>query len=285
MLLLRDERLHEQQSHRGSSAGDDAEVSGLAVSSRMVDATGPGDILGGIAGGTSRAKRDRASRLLLKAIRSLPEREQDAVLAFLLDRALVNPVDTETRIQASRTYSAHLPGFAPLRWAWSPEPSGQRAIAAVILQRLAADEAVDQIAGVLGLDSGLLQAALRELATRPHGSGQLAGIFRQLAEGSTLAQAARELGLTKHEIVAALQPSEKLVSTVCSALGRASLPGPPATYLGTSAQGPLRTMPVRFPEQQYQRLKEWCEQNNFPMAVVVRGVVERFLDEQQRRAA
>jgi predicted DNA-binding protein len=38
---------------------------------------------------------------------------------------------------------------------------------------------------------------------------------------------------------------------------------------------------VRFPEPQYQRLKGWCEEHSFPMAVVVRGVVERFLDEQQ----
>ena len=44
-------------------------------------------------------------------------------------------------------------------------------------------------------------------------------------------------------------------------------------------------MPVRFPEPQYERLKKWCEEHNFPMAVVVRGVVERFLDEQQRRPA
>ena len=228
----------------------------------------------------------RASRLLLKAIRSLPEREQDGVLAFLLERALVNPRDTETRIPAIRTHPADLPGFAPRGWAWSRAPSGERAIAALILQRLAAGDAVDQIARALGIDSALLHAVLQDLATRPRSSGRLAGIFHQLAEGSTLAQAARELGLAKDEIVAALQPSEELASSVCSALmARAALPGPPATYLPTSAQGPLRTMPVRFPEQQYQRLKDWCEQNNFPMAVVVRGVVERFLDEQQRRVA
>lgn len=39
-------------------------------------------------------------------------------------------------------------------------------------------------------------------------------------------------------------------------------------------------MPVRFPVPLYERLKQWCEQNNFPMAVVVRGLVERFLEEQ-----
>ena len=61
--------------------------------------------------------------------------------------------------------------------------------------------------------------------------------------------------------------------------GRAALSSPPPAAIGGS--GPLRTMPVRFPEQQYKRLKAWCEEHKFPMAVVVRGVVERFLDEQQ----
>jgi hypothetical protein len=55
-------------------------------------------------------------------------------------------------------------------------------------------------------------------------------------------------------------------------------------HLGSSPQGSLRTVPVRFPEPQYQRLKDWCENHGFPMAVVVRGLVERFLDEQENRA-
>jgi hypothetical protein len=60
---------------------------------------------------------------------------------------------------------------------------------------------------------------------------------------------------------------------------------PALIYSGTGEPGTLRTMPVRFPEPLYQRLKEWCGEHNFPMAVVVRGLVERFLDEQQHRAA
>jgi hypothetical protein len=62
-------------------------------------------------------------------------------------------------------------------------------------------------------------------------------------------------------------------------------PSPALVYSGTGEPGTLRTMPVRFPEPLYQRLKEWCGEHNFPMAVVVRGLVERFLDEQQHRAA
>ena len=115
----------------------------------------------------------RASRLLLKAIRGLPQREQDAVLFFLLERALVNPRDTETGIPTIRTHPANFPGFAPRGWAWPPEPSGQRAIAALILQRLAAGDAVDQIARALGIDSALLHAVLQDLAARPRSSGRL----------------------------------------------------------------------------------------------------------------
>jgi hypothetical protein len=88
------------------------------------------------------------------------------------------------------------------------------------------------------------------------------------------------LGVTEHEIADELEPTEQLTSTVCAVLmARAALPSPPPSAVGAS--GRLRTMPVRFPEQQYQRLKAWGEEHNFPMAVVVRGVVERLLDEQQ----
>jgi hypothetical protein len=50
--------------------------------------------------------------------------------------------------------------------------------------------------------------------------------------------------------------------------------------------GPEQTMiPVRLSEVQHQRLKQWCAEHNFPMAVVVRGLIERFLDSWESRAA
>jgi len=98
------------------------------------------------------------------------------------------------------------------------------------------------------------------------------------AEGKPTAQVAVELELAENDIADELEPTEQLISTVCAALiARAALPSPPPA----ATSGPLRTMPVRFPEQLYERLKAWCEEHKFPMAVVVRGVVERFLDEQQ----
>jgi hypothetical protein len=44
-----------------------------------------------------------------------------------------------------------------------------------------------------------------------------------------------------------------------------------------------RTVPTRLSVEQYDRLKQWCQANGFAMAVVLRGLVERFLDEQARR--
>jgi hypothetical protein len=49
------------------------------------------------------------------------------------------------------------------------------------------------------------------------------------------------------------------------------------------AGGPWRTVPTRLSVEQYDRLKQWCQANGFAMAVVLRGLVERFLDEQARR--
>ena len=46
-----------------------------------------------------------------------------------------------------------------------------------------------------------------------------------------------------------------------------------------------QVIPVRLSEDSHRRLKEWCAEHNFPMAVVVRGLIDRFLDSWQLRAA
>ena len=48
--------------------------------------------------------------------------------------------------------------------------------------------------------------------------------------------------------------------------------------------GPWQTVPTRLSIEQYERLKQWCQANGFTMAVVLRGLVERFLEEQGRRS-
>jgi hypothetical protein len=47
---------------------------------------------------------------------------------------------------------------------------------------------------------------------------------------------------------------------------------------------PLTMVPARLSTEQHERLKQWCQSNGFTMAVVLRGLVARFLDEQARRA-
>ena len=52
-----------------------------------------------------------------------------------------------------------------------------------------------------------------------------------------------------------------------------------------SASSALMMVPVRLSRSQYDRLKEWCATNNFAIAVVLRGLVDRFLEEQGARAS
>jgi hypothetical protein len=228
----------------------------------------------------SRSSDNRAAKLLLKAIRTLSDRDQDTVLAFLLEGA------PRARRAVVREATATLAHTTSPMTTWPPPDSPWiRLAASSLVHRLATGASVEQLAAELGLGNELLSSALRDLARRPHPSPRLGEIFGKLADGKTIAQIAIELKVTEAEVMAELEPSEALAGAVYSAVtARAALPAAPPAYLGAPGQGPLRTMPVRFPEAQYERLKKWCEEHNFPMAVVVRGVVERFLDEQQGRA-
>jgi hypothetical protein len=53
--------------------------------------------------------------------------------------------------------------------------------------------------------------------------------------------------------------------------------------LGPETGGPWQSVPVRLSTDQHERLKQWCQANNFTMAVVLRGLVARFLDDQATR--
>jgi hypothetical protein len=57
----------------------------------------------------------------------------------------------------------------------------------------------------------------------------------------------------------------------------------PSQELGVEG-GPWQTVPVRLSTEQHERLKQWCQANGFTMAVVLRGLVARFLDAESRRA-
>lgn len=55
------------------------------------------------------------------------------------------------------------------------------------------------------------------------------------------------------------------------------------TFTAQKPKAPQQTVPVRLSEEQYVRLKEWCAEHNFHMAVVIRGLIERFLDSWEER--
>jgi hypothetical protein len=44
--------------------------------------------------------------------------------------------------------------------------------------------------------------------------------------------------------------------------------------------GEYQVVPIRLPAEQHAALREWCADHGFSMATVVRGLVERFLEEQ-----
>jgi hypothetical protein len=125
---------------------------------------------------------DRVSKLLLKAVRGLPQREQDQVLAALIRSALPSPVTT-----GGRSSPVSLPhpraGSAPL----PPE------------MLLLSDPAAAQVGSVEASGSGVAM------------------------------------------------------------------------------------LPVRLPPELHERLRRWSNEHGFSMAAVVRGLVERFLDEQGQR--
>lgn len=53
----------------------------------------------------------------------------------------------------------------------------------------------------------------------------------------------------------------------------------PDEDLPTTSRAALKVLPVRLPEADYDRLKEFCQASGFSMAVVIRTLLERFLDE------
>jgi hypothetical protein len=53
-----------------------------------------------------------------------------------------------------------------------------------------------------------------------------------------------------------------------------------ASERASASESDAKVVPIRFPAQLYDELKAWCDEHGFPMAAVVRGLVERFLESQ-----
>jgi hypothetical protein len=74
-------------------------------------------------------------------------------------------------------------------------------------------------------------------------------------------------------------PTPSRLADISVAIGPEVTPPP----LGPETGGPWQSVPVRLSTEQHERLKQWCQANGFTMAVVLRGLVARFLDEQATR--
>ena len=66
---------------------------------------------------------------------------------------------------------------------------------------------------------------------------------------------------------------------------RGFAPGPAAMVTAKKPGQAQQVIPVRLSEETHRRLKQWSADHDFHMSVVVRGLVERFLDSWQEPPA
>jgi hypothetical protein len=90
-------------------------------------------------------------------------------------------------------------------------------------------------------------------------------------------------GLTSNDAwKAAVHRGDERRRTAVAALGSIEmrLGGLTTHQAGSTSESDVKVVPIRFPAGRYEQLKAWSEEHNFPMAAVVRGLVDRFLDSQ-----
>ncbi len=248
--------------------------------------------LGLLADGRSCAQARRKVKLTRRELEALRETPATTKLELRLARLLL------AKSQQGETLRAlieHVPiSFGPA----GTLPPAMAAPHDIIRRLLLAGQDVEQIAGDCGVRVDAVRSAFHEIAAHPDATEPLASILRLIGAGRSRAEAVSEVGVSEEELTAALDPlsSSPLQKKLAQAFsaGAVARPlvgapvGPERTKLvvsGSLAPGAQQVVPVRFPEAQHQRLKNWCATHGFSMAVVVRGLVERFLDDQERRAA
>ena len=216
----------------------------------------------------------RINQLFVKALRSLSADEQDDLAAYLFG--------------AATTKRGGPPAAGnELREDQSPSSEATSSDISELARLLAEGRQLSEIAAELQVPEELVRRqlpAVAWLADRERGS------TREVLALGLLAK-----GLTRREVAEQLEISEKEVTNlVLTALARKSAVSPrqkspwPPEGVELAPVAALRAgrqmVPVRLSEDQHRRLKEWCRENGFSMAVVIRGLVERFLDEQGRGA-
>jgi len=159
---------------------------------------------------------------------------------------------------------------------------------------LLGDSGVAEVGALCAITEDQVRDCLRDVSSGKGGPQPLNSYLGLLADGRSCAQARRKLKLTRRALEALRE--DPATAKLDLRLGRALLTKSQQREtlraltahvpIGSGALGPgaQQVVPVRFPEAQHQRLKDWCATHGFPMAVVVRGLVERFLDDQERCA-
>lgn len=52
-------------------------------------------------------------------------------------------------------------------------------------------------------------------------------------------------------------------------------------FAGNTLKGDYQVVPVRLPAEQHAQLRDWCAENGFAMATVIRGLLAKFLAGQE----
>lgn len=92
-------------------------------------------------------------------------------------------------------------------------------------------------------------------------------VLTKLAEGADVSVLAADMGVNDVTVRNHLRnATEKLVLASAGA---------------ATPRQELTMLPVRLPRDIYDQLKTWAAEHNFPMSVIVRGLVERFLGQQR----
>lgn len=85
-------------------------------------------------------------------------------------------------------------------------------------------------------------------------------------------------------IGAAVEQRSAKAEAVVSALDPSAIRAGVAGWAPAGLAGPnQQVVPVRLSEDAHRRLKAWCAENGFAMSVVIRGLVDRFLDSWEQR--
>lgn len=218
-----------------------------------------------------------AGALLAKAVAALPEHERERMIEHLFEVATGGRALVEATAAAGSAHPGKMGG-------------PRREVLLDSVRLLAKGQAIGEIAEELGVPEELVLELLPELPLAVQPKSKLETDALDLfAQGLRRRQVAGRLKLKEKEVarlvLAAVGRENLRYKLTASSPEVASFPAPqwPTPRQQSTGSG-YQMVPLRLTGSQHARLKRWCEQHDFSMAVVMRGLIERFLDEQDASA-